>query len=208
MSNETTTTDTSAQTDSAGSTTQTEMVPKAELERVLKDMHKYKATARELETKVKTEQETKMKEQENWKQYAELKEKEAKDAIEAKERVQASYVNEKKFSAIREAAMKAGIHQNAVSDLELLSLDSVVLETTSTGKLNVLGAEQFVSSLKTLKPHWFNAAKTNVNTSIPGVSSSEPVTAAQVLKASKEAAKSGDYTAYQNLTKQYQQQRK
>lgn len=204
-----TTTDTSASSESAGSTnTQDAMVPKSELDRVLKDMHKYKATAKELESKVKTSEEQKLKEQEDWKEYAEIKEKEAQEAIQASDRLRESYVNEKKFSAIREAAMKAGIHQNAVSDLELLSLDSVVLEMTSTGKSNVLGADQFVSSLKTLKPHWFTSVKTNVNSSIPGVQSSEPITAAQLVKASKDAEKSGDYTAYQNLNRQYQQQQR
>lgn len=181
---------------------------RADHERTVKDTLRYKAEKKEADARLKAFEETKLKEQQNWKEYAALKEQEAKEAVEKAERVQNSYINNLKFAAVKDAAMKVGLDPRAISDLELLPLDSVVLETTSTGKLNVLGADQFASSLKTLKPYLFNTVKTNVNTSIPGVTSHEPITKEQILKLSLEAQKTGNNQVYEQAMKQYIQQRK
>lgn len=204
----TTETASSSQTVSDQAANSVATVAKADLDRALKDLHKFKSEARELSTKLKTIEETKLKDQQQWQQLAEIREKEVLEAREEAERIKNSYVSEKKFSAVREAALKAGILPTAISDLELVGLDQVVLETTSTGKLNVIGADAFVNVLKTTKPHWFGANKTTVNSAIPDVSSSKPIDRAQLVKLSLEAQKTGDYTVYQKAMDQYQQQKR
>ncbi len=204
----TTETASSSQTVSDQAANSVTTVAKADLDRALKDLHKFKSEARELSTKLKTIEETKLKDQQQWQQLAEIREKEVLEAREEAERIKNSYVSEKKFSAVREAALKAGILPTAISDLELVGLDQVVLETTSTGKLNVIGADAFVNVLKTTKPHWFGANKTTVNSAIPDVSSSKPIDRAQLVKLSLEAQKTGDYTVYQKAMDQYQQQKR
>jgi hypothetical protein len=195
---------------SAGSKVPEGFVSKAELDRALADMHKYKAAARETTEKLKAIETNGLKEKEDWKKLAEIKEEEARVALEESNRLKTSFVNEKKFSAVKEAALKAGVISQAMSDLELLSLDDVQIETTSTGKLNVLGADDFVNRIKTLKPHWFGAVKTTVNSSIPGVTTSGSTTVSKddIIKLSLEASKSGDYTAYRQALVKFNQQNK
>jgi hypothetical protein len=96
-----------------------------------------------------------------------------------------------------------------MGDIDLIDLDDVVVETTSTGKVNILGADSFAEKLKTLKPHWFEVKGTTVvNSNTPRVEGSAgPITVEQVLAAEKEGRKKGDLTQYRELYNQYRQQK-
>ncbi len=184
-------------------------VPKAEFERVMKDMHKFKSEAKENAKKVQESEEQKLREKQDWQKLAELNEQKAKDAEDRATRTQESYLGEKKFSAIKEAALKSGIIPQALEDLEMLDAKGVIVETTSTGKLNILGADSFINNLKALKPHWFGQAPVNVNSNLPGVQGgSKKITESDLIKASEEARKNGDYTPYEKMQKEYLQQQK
>ncbi len=172
-------------------------------------MHKHKKEAKALKDEKTAAADKKMKDEKRFEELAEANEKKAKEADERAERIQNSYLGEKKVNAARVAAEKLGLRPEAVSDLEQLDLDGVQIETTSTGKINVLGADKFAERLKTLKPHWFSdKRKPNVNTNGTKVLDSDgPLTASQVYEAEKAGRKSGDMSEYQKLHKQFQNQR-
>ena len=147
-----------------------------------------------------------MKKNQQWQELAELKEKEADEAKRDSAKLKESLVFDRKFSAIREAALAAGIRKEAVSDLELLDLSEVQIETTSTGRINIIGADKTVDRLKTLKPHWFGNKGNKVNSDIPDVQTSGSVTMKQIYEAEKKAKESGDYAPYKQALIKYKQQ--
>lgn len=185
-------------------------VSREDHERALADMHKYKTEAKKLADEKALGETNKMKEQNQWKELAEKREQEAKDALIKSERLEKSYLGEKKYSAVHAKCLALGLRPEAISDLEMLDLEDVNIETTSTGKINVLGADKFAERLKTRKPHWFDKPKPVVNgggNRVHDSSSGEKVTVQQVIDAEKEGRKSGDLTKYHALHKQFQQQR-
>lgn len=211
----TTTTDTAAVTTEDKTTEETtNTVPEAKTvsmeayKRSQDDMHKYKKQLREIEAAKKADELKVLKEKQDWQKIAELKEKEATEAREEKARLTKAVVSDKKMSAIREAAMKSGMLDSALDDIELLGWSDVEVETTSTGRINVLGAEDAVKRLKTLKPHWFGKSATKVNSKIPDVKDgkSDIVTLEKIVKLRKEAQQSGDYSAYEPAFRTYQAQ--
>lgn len=188
---------------------QPEVVPKSELQKVLDELHKYKSQARELSTAAQADKERLLREGNRWQELAELKDKELQDMRQTNDQIKDAMINEKKFSALKDAAVKAGLRQEAFSDLELVGLDQVQVETTSTGRVNVLGVDQLISNVKLSRPHWFGGQKTNVNGSIPNVNNQAGVVSTQdLVKLSNEAKKSGDYAQYEKSLRQFQQQQR
>jgi len=186
-----------------------ETVGAAEYQRVLADATKHKAEAKKFQVELETKRVDEMKKANEWESLAKLRE-EKLTALEADNtRMKESFVNEKKFSAVKVLAVAAGLRKEALSDLDLLELNSVMLETTSTGKMNVLGAERFVESLKTSKPHWF-AAPTAPNVNTDGVTVVDsmvgPVTVEMIMAAEKESLKTGDKSKYHDLHNKYRKQ--
>lgn len=187
-----------------------ETVSRAEFEKVMAEMHKYKGQLREIATASHAEKEKLLREQNNFQELAVMKEREASEYKEKLELLQTSLVDREKYSALKDAAMKAGLRAEALTDLELVALDKVQVETTSTGRVNVLGVSQAIESLKVSRPHWFGGSKTTVAGALPTATSGAGglVTLEEIIKLSNEASKSGDYATYEAKMKQYQQQRK
>lgn len=190
-------------------TNKEETVSKAEFDKVLAELHKHKKTATTLKDAADADKTTRMKEQNQWKELAEANEKKAADALAESTRIQTSFLSEKKFSALQSKCTALGLRPEAVSDLEMLDLADITIETTSTGKVNVLGADKYAERLKTLKPHWFTDPKTlNVNTN--GTRTHDKggaVTTQDLIAAEKEARKTGNLAPYHELHKKYQTQR-
>ncbi len=172
-------------------------------------MQKFKKEAKTLADEKKKAADQKLKDENNWKALAEANELKAKEAEDRSEKLQSSFLEGKKFDAVRLACEKLNLRAEAVGDLDALDLKDVVVETTSTGKINVLGADKFADRLKTLKPHWFEAkGKPNVNTRGTGVRDSDgPITPQTIYEAEKAGRKSGDMSKYNEMHLQYQKQR-
>ena len=184
-------------------------VSKAELEHALADLQKFKTRATELEGKAKKEEEARLRDTENWKKLYELKTQEAEEKDQKLNQIQESIVENAKFSAVKEAALKSGIRPEALGDLSLLGFRDVAIETTSNGNVIVLGADRFVEQLKTIRPHWFGKPAINLNGNIPGVTGKGPIAnESDLIKLSLEAQRSGDYTAYEKKLKEYRQQKR
>ena len=183
-------------------------VSKSELENVLADLHKYKAKAKEYEEKSRKTEEERLRETQQWQKLAELKAREAQERDEELSKIKTSLTEEKKYSAVKEAALKAGIRPEAIEDLGMLSMKDVVIETTSTGRVNVLGADRFVDNLKQLRPHWFGKSSLNVNGVVPKITTGTVATEQDLLKMSLEASKSGDYTAYKKAFDEFNKRKR
>lgn len=183
-----------------------DFVPREELERVMKDMHKFKSSYKELQEQFARQKTDELKKREEWQQVAEMKEKEAHDFRTRYESLQESLVNDRKFNAVREKALAAGIRQEALQDLELLDFDEVAIETTSTGRVNVIGADKAIQRLKTTRPYWFGRKTAGVNTDSPSVQGAQKITYEDIMKAEKKAKESGDYEPYKELVIKYRQQ--
>lgn len=184
-------------------------VKKSDYERMKADMLKFKKQARDLEKKDKDAQLKALKEKQDWQKIAQLKEKEANEEKEKNNRLLGSIISDKKISAIRTAAIKEGLLDSASDDLELISWDDVEVETTSTGRINVHGAEDAVKKLKSLKPHWFGKPGAKFNGKIPGAKEGDGeglVSIEKLNKLEKEAKESGDYSAYEKAFKTFQRQ--
>lgn len=131
-------------------------------EKYKNDMFKYKRELQaerdakaELERKLKQQEEDKLKTTNNYKKLYE-------QTLEEKKKVEGDFnelrgviVEDRKFSAIKDAALKAGMRPEAVNDLRLFDSSDVILETTSEGNVNVLGAELMVENLKKKRPYLF-----------------------------------------------------
>lgn len=182
-----------------------ELIPKKELERTLSDLHKYKQQAKELAEKQKNLELAQMREKQEWQKIAEVKEREAIEFREKYEAMQSAHVFDRKYSAVRDAALKAGIRAEAISDLELLPLNDVQIETTSTGRVNVLGVDDFIRKIKTTRPHWFGTSAARINSDTPEVVTGKKATYEDLIAAEKEAKKTGDYSNYKKMLLEFKQ---
>lgn len=186
--------------------TKPETVSREEFEHVMSDLHRQKAeakAAKELVEKLKMQG---MKEKDDWKNVAseyETKYREAETKLTA---VQGAIVTDKKMSAIRMEARKAGMLDSALEDLELIDFPEVGIETTSTGRMNVLGVDRAVQRLKATRGHWFSKATPNINSNTPDTTTSGRVSYEELEKLSAEARKSGNWKPYEEKLKQYRTQ--
>jgi hypothetical protein len=177
-------------------------VPKQVHDEVVQDLLKHKGTAKELEMKlqqIEREREQArldgLKQKEEWQKVAQMKEKEAEELRQKLQKKDEMVSNYFKKSEVKAQAMKLGIRDQALQDLDLLPMDDVQLETTSTGKLNVLGADRYVEKLKTERPHWFtDKSAPQVDGGVPSVSQGSTLNMSDVLKLQKEG-KTAEYAA-------------
>lgn len=185
-----------------------DVVPKAELKKVLDEMMSYKKQVKEFESKFKAKEVQEMKDREEWQKIAELKEQEAMSARQEADSLKQSFVSAKKYDALKAAALSHGIKQEALEDLELVDFsDQVAVETTSTGRVNVLGAEDAIKTLKARKPYWFGKSMGNVNHQSPENVSGEAMTMDKIMQLQAEARKTSNWSAYESALKQYRAQK-
>lgn len=186
-----------------------DMIPKTEYEKLVSDFNAKKKEADDLKKSIAAANEAKLKEQNQWQQIAEAKEKEANEYRSQNENLVSAVRTEKKLAAARMACEKLGMRPEAVNDLDMLDLKQLQVETTNTGKINILGAEKFAEQLKVQRPHWF-ADKTAapVDGGSPTVfETGGAVTLDGLIAAEKEAKKTGDWSKYQKIHSQYNSQR-
>lgn len=136
-----------------------EYVPKSAYQKVSDDMHKYKRELNEVKARLDKEAADRLASEKNFEQLWKNEKKRADEAEELAKKKDSYYVHTQKVSAIRAAAMEAGLRSEAMDDLELLDFDGVEVELTSNGRYLVHGAKEFAQSIKNKKPHWFKSGK-------------------------------------------------
>jgi len=141
---------------------------KSEVQKILEEAKSYKAKVHEFEAKMKAKEVEELTVNQRWKELAELKEREASEAMDKAEKLKAAVVQKEKISALKEAAMQAGIRKESIPDLRLIDFPEVNLQNGNEGEFTVTGADKAIQRLKSWRPHWFQS-------SIPTVNSSSPV---------------------------------
>lgn len=146
-----------------------EVVPKADHQRALDDMHKFKKLASDAE-KERNDLKTRLEALENAKKteagdfkglYESTKAK--LDEIEAeKKRLKDSMVLTQKHSAVQTALSKSGFKPEFMPLLDKETFDDVVFEMTNQGRMIVTGADNFVDQYRKKYPSAFEAAKAPV----------------------------------------------
>jgi len=187
-----------------------EMVEKARLDHAVNDVHRYKGQVKELEDKIRIHEETVLQKNQEWQKLAERYQQEADQARTKTDQIQNAYLTDRKRSAVREEALKLGLRSEAVSDLGLLPLDEIQVQTTSDGQVNVLGADLFAKKLMATRPHWYGGKSApQVATGHVGVvEGGSEVTTGMLAKAEREGRKSGDMSEYYRLWNQYKSQKR
>lgn len=151
-----------------------------------------------------------MKADKRWQEIAEMREKEAREANEKYESMSQAVRNDRKMSAIKTAALSAGIRKEALDDLELFDFPEVNIETTSSGGFSVMGAKEAIDALKVRKPYLFAKPSSALNSSSPEVVNSGKITIEQVRKAQMQWNKTRsreDLQAYETALKQFKSSR-
>lgn len=181
----------------------------ADKDKLLSEIHKYKAQLREITTASQSQKEQLLRDNKQYEELASMYKTQLDQSTEHSKQLQDAIVNDKKFSAVREAAVKAGLRPEAIADLELVALDKVQVEKSDTGRVTVMGVDSLVDNIKLSRPHWFGSSKTSIAGSMPNVSSGGGlVTKEEIVKLSLDAKRSGDYTAYEQKMRQFQKQSK
>lgn len=141
---------------------------RSEVQKILEEAKAYKVKVQEYENRMKAKEVEELTANQRWKELAELKEREANEAMEKAEKLKAAVVQKEKISALKEAALQAGIRKESLPDLRLIDFPEVSLQNGNEGEFTVSGADKAIQRLKALRPHWFQS-------SIPSVNSASPV---------------------------------
>jgi phenylalanyl-tRNA synthetase alpha subunit len=133
---------------------------KQKLEQTNSELQQANARLEELETQ-------RLQEKENFKELWELEKQKREQAEQKSTQMTETYFNGLKKIAIKQEATKLGILPEAIEDLDNTDNSMVQIETTSTGNVNVIGAREFIESLKERKNHWFSkTGAPNINNQI------------------------------------------
>lgn len=186
--------------------TEEEMVSRTRLDGAVNDMMSFKKRATEAEDKLKANEMNDLKKREEWKEVARISQEETAEAKKDSKLLRESIVFEKKKTALQAEAIKIGIRKEALQDIELMDFDDVGIETTSSGGINVIGADLAIQKIKTLRPHWFGGKTGNVNSLIPEVVQGSGIEYKDIVAAEKKAKETGDYAPYYKVMKQYKSQ--
>lgn len=150
----------------------------------------------ELARKVQEAEEKKLEESNQFKELYERERKKRELAEQAERKTKESYVHNMKLDAIKRAAIREGIHETAIDDLERYEHDQVQVEYTSLGSVNIIGVDEYMANLKQNKGYLFKKATApKVNNNAPGVNTT--FSTADLLKLEKE-----DPVKYRTLYKE------
>ena len=205
MSNETettggtSTTEASSQVETQSQQPTEDLVPKRELSKVLDDMHRYKAEARDLKAKINAVEEQNLKEKQDWKALAEKREQERSENEQKLKQQQEYILHTERHREVLQHASRAGIID--AKDLDRVDLSELKVDLNTAGRFEVHGAKEYVERLQKDKPHWFRVdTPPNVNS---GGGGAAPSTDGQLkpedVAKAKTAAMRGEITQGQYL---------
>jgi hypothetical protein len=146
--------------------------PNEELSAAMAKLKAAEERALQAEQQIKSREMQDLTKNNEWQKVAEIKEKEANEHKTKYEGLKEALVRREKYNALAQAALASGIRKEAISDLSLVDLKELKVETTNEGDVTVSGADKMVNKLKTLKPHWFQSQTPNVNPKSPSATSS------------------------------------
>lgn len=182
----------------------------SELELLRAQLKQEKKKAREWEKQLEAERIQKLTNEKNWEEIAKLQQTRADEAEGKLSTFSHALVQEKKLSAIRDAAVKAKIKPSMLDLLERLDFDDVIVEHTSTGRIQILNADKAVERVKLKHPDMFGGSQVSVNANSPethpptGQVTYQQVKAAQELWAKTRSKE--DQAKYQDVLLKFKAQ--
>ena len=182
--------DDSSQNSNQNSATQPKVVPWDVHDRAMSDLQKQKDKNRELESRIGAIESKSLQEKNDYKSLWERSESDKKKLEQDLQNQSNWIVKTQQFNEVKAEAVAAGLRKEALKDLDLIEMDGVDVETTSTGRFIVKGAKQKVESLKQEKPHWFTVEEPpKVNTGGTGAGDVRPgqrLSATDVVQAERD----------------------
>lgn len=170
---------------------------KEQFQKAQEALRQHQQQIEEKDKQLKSIEERKLIEQNKWKELAEKYKSDYESTTTELSQFRNDFVNDKKMDAIKREALKHGIRPEAIDDLDMLANDEVEIETTSTGKINILGADSFVEKVKAIKPYWFQELTApTVNNGQSLNAKPKDYSPSQILKLQKENPK--EYNRYMN----------
>lgn len=188
-------------------TPQEETISLAKLKQLERELNSERGARKKAEQEVEVRRRQELKTKEDYKSLADQLEKELHEEKKRNEVTWSWFENNKKMDTVKAIAASHGIRKEALSIIEGMDLDGVDIEKTSTGRINVLGAETFVSGLKSKMPFLFENKTAKINAESPQVSNgSGPITYEKLMELKEEWKKTGDSAAYAKALQMYKQQ--
>lgn len=172
-----------------------ELVPKKAYDGVTKDLLKFKSELKlkqaELEkaqAKAKELEIAGLRAKEDYKAMYEDAEKRFNDTNAKLTQTQQAIVDSTKWSSVASELLALGINPATLKDVErLIDFDSVEIEHTSLGRVNVTNAKDYAERFKAQRPYYFTSkGAPNINTGTPTVVTPGNVTMDVVKKAEAE----------------------
>lgn len=178
-------------------------------QKVSDDMHKYKRQyketadrVRELEDKLKAIDVAKLEESEEHQKLAEHYRTEAETFKQKYNQTVESVITDKKISAVQRELNRHQVKEGYVDLITQMIGDDVIVEATSTGRHNVLGADKFVESIKETYPDMFIDPKApNINNATGDYRQAAQLTGKQLAELKRK-----DYGAYLEAMKKRMKQ--
>lgn len=123
-----------------------------------------------------------LKGSENFKQLAETYEAENKTLKTENESLKSNFHHTLRVGAVKEAAMKLGLRNEALKDLEFMEMDTLEIDTKESGVMEVKGVDSWAGDLKKIRPHWFNQGKAPVVNTGGGGAGNTPVITGEITQ--------------------------
>lgn len=177
-------------------------------EKIKADLAKARKENEDMKRQIESMRLKKLKESEDKEAYIQEVEKQRDQAIRDRQMYSEAYLEDRKTEAVKVEAIKLGMAQEFLEVLEKMGTEGIEVETTSTGKVNIIGAHSFVARLKSKYPRMFESKGSKVNSDSPSTVEAEELSYEKLMKLKEKADKSGnskspEWKAYGDALKKY-----
>jgi hypothetical protein len=188
-----------------------ETVAKADHQRALDDLARFKKEARtlkqrndELDKRLKALEKGKTPDGEDWK-------KKYEDAEEKNSRLKQNFVDGEKYKALVPALHALGLRKGGEKLIDLIDLEDLEVEMTDRGRVTILNVEDFAKKVKRDNDWAFDAKKSSkVNSGGGGDSGGNRTvewTAEKLVEYERECKRKGEPEKYKKAYQQFLEQR-
>lgn len=189
------------------------VVPHDDHKRALDDMHRFKAAAKEAaERAAKLQQEMEaikaesLRAKEDYKSLYETTQQKLAEKEQESSRLKQSVVYAERYRAVLPVLKEAGLRDDAMNLLEMVSLDDIEVEATTNGRFICNGMDRFAESFKARYPFAFKEKQMpNVNTGGGQGKPNQtgPMDAAALFRLEQECKRKGDMQPYYEAVRRY-----
>jgi hypothetical protein len=187
---------------------QTEPVYKgSDVQKFIDEANLLKAKLKQIEQEKKQKEIEELTKNNEWQKIADMNAAKAAEYEDNYNKLKTALVNDKKMSAIKDAAIQSGLLKEALPLLAKLDFPEVTIENNGQG-VSVTGIDRAIQRIKATSGFMFSKSVPNVNTASPSVNhnSSATITWDDLKKAEADAKKTGKYETYKDLVLKYKAQ--